>query len=69
MRCCEICGDEPFCAKRPFSTEADVETEHGGAAFVTGIRHTLEPCVVVNTRPTHENVSALPRCWSRDDLF
>ena len=27
------------------TTEADVESEHGGAAFVTGIRRTLEPCV------------------------
>ena len=25
MRCREICGDEPFCAKRPFSSEGDEE--------------------------------------------
>ena len=43
--CRETCGDEPFCAKLPFSTEADAESEHGGAAFVTDIRRTLEPGV------------------------
>ena len=37
--------DEPFSAERPFSTGADVETEHGGASSVTVICRTLEPRV------------------------
>ena len=45
LHCLRKSGDEPFCAKRPFSTEADAESEHGGAAFVTDIRRTLEPGV------------------------
>ena len=32
-------------AQCPLSTEADAESEHGGAAFVTCIRRTLEPGV------------------------
>ena len=67
--CRETCRDEPFSAKRPFSTGFDVETEHGGVSSVTGCRRSLKPACRVNARPTHENVSALPGCWSRDDLL
>ena len=45
--CRETCRDEPFSAKRPFSTGVDVETEHGGASSVTGCRRSLDTSVEV----------------------
>ena len=45
-----------------------MESEHGGAPSVKGTGRTSEPGVDGLRRP-HENVSALPGCRSRDDLF
>ena len=62
FQCRETCRDEPFSTMRPLSTEADVETEHGGASSCDGhlVKH-WNSASRVDARPTCENVQAVCR--------